>query len=370
MRLTVRCALGLVLALALACAARAPAPGLAARIRYYSQRVEDHPRLYPAHALLGEAYLERARATHDPGDVALARAAFERSMAIQSSYEALAGLAALAGFAHRFEDALAWGRQAADANREDPRIRALLVEALLGLGRDGEARALLPADGVAPDDFYTAAALGAWRKANDRREEAAEAFAAAARLAQKEGATPPAVWARVSEAGVWLDAGDLERARPLLAAVRRDAPGDRFLREHEAELAEQEGRLAEALALYGEQIASGAGPDAHRAAAALARRLGRQAEARRHFAAAERAYRRVLEAGEVYSLEPLARLYLDAGVKGDEARELARRNLELKRDRSAVELAEALAVAAPRMERSALQRSGPEPDQEEIEERP
>lgn len=347
MRLIVRFAPWLAMALALACASRAPAPDMEARIRYYSQRVGDNPRLYPVHALLGEAYLGRARATHDPGDVARARAAFERSMAIQPSYEALAGLTALSGFLHRFEDALSWGRQAADANREEPRVRALLVEALLGLGRDDEARALLPDDGVAPDDFYTAAALGAWMKANGRREEAAQAFAAAARLASKEGVEPLAIWARVSEAGVWLDAGDLARARPLLAAVRRDAPEDLFLREHEAELAEQEGRLEEALSLYEEQIESGAGPDAHRAAATLARRLGRPMEARRHFGAAERTYRRILDAGEIYSLESLARLYLDAGVNREEARALAHRNLEFKRDRSAVELARALSVAVP-----------------------
>ncbi len=352
MRLIVHCTLSLAVALALACATRAPVPDTAvpdtaARIRYYSQRVEDNPRLYPAHALLGEAYLERARATHDPGDVARARAAFERSMAIQPSYEALAGLTALAGFVHRFEDSLSWGRQAADANREDTRTRALLVEALLGLGRDDEARALLPGDGVAPADFYTAAALGAWMKAHGRLEEAAEAFAAAARFAAQQGAQPFVVWARVSEAGVWLDAGDLARARPLLAAVRHDAPADRFLREHEAELAEHEGRLEEALSLYEKQIEGGADPEAHRAAASLARRLGRTAEARRHFEAAERAYRRILDAGEIYSLESLAHLYLDAGVNQEEAQALARRNLEFKRDRSAIELAQALSVEIP-----------------------
>ncbi|HEX6899288.1 MAG TPA: hypothetical protein VF789_06220 [Thermoanaerobaculia bacterium] len=353
MRRIAHCTLSLAVALSLACATRAPspktAPDTAARIRYYSQRVEDNPRLYPAHALLGEAYLERARATHDPGDVARARAAFERSMAIQPSYEALAGLTALSGFVHRFEDSLSWGRQAADANREDPRIRALLVEALLGLGRDDEARALLPGDGVAPADFYTAAALGAWMKAHGRLEEAAEAFAAAARFAAEQGAgaRPFVVWARVSEAGVWLDAGDLARARPLLAAVRRDAPADRFLREHEAELAEHEGRLEEALSLYEEQLESGDDPEAHRAAAGLARRLGRTAEARRHFEAAERVYRRILDGGEIYSLESLAHLYLDAGVNHEEAKALARRNLEFKRDRSAIELARELSVEVP-----------------------
>jgi tetratricopeptide (TPR) repeat protein len=351
MRLISRLLLALGLVLALACASGAPATDPDARIRYYSKRIKEDPRLYPAHALLGEAYLSRARATHDPNDMALARAAFERSMAIQPNYEALAGLAALSGFGHRFEDALSWGRQAADANREDPRIQALLVEALLGLGRDGEARALLPADGAAQAnlDFYTAAALGAWMKANGRLEEAAKAFEAAARFASQpqQKAAELAVWARVSEAGVWLDAGDLERARPLLEAVRRDAPEDRFLREHEAELAAQEGRLAEALAIYEELLKSGSDPEAHRAAASVARRLGRTEDARRHFEAAERFYRRILDDGEIYSLESLARLYLDAGVNLEEAKELARRNLEFKRDRSALELAQTLSVPVP-----------------------
>lgn len=317
------------------------------RIRYYSKRIEEDPRLYPAHALLGEAYLAQARITHDPGDVARARAAFEKSMAIQPNGESLAGLAALYGFSHRFEESLSWGRQAADANREDPHVRALLVEALLGLGRDEEARALLPADGVAPKDFYTASALGAWMKANGRLEEAAKAFQAAAQFAAQQNVKPFVVWGRVSEAGVWLDTGDLARARPLLEAVHRDAPKDRFLREHEAELAQKEGRLAESLSIYEELIRSGGSPEAHRAAASLARQLGRTEEARRHFEAAERFYRHILDAGEIYSLESLARLYLDAGVNLEEAKALARRNLEFKKDRSAIKLARDLSVPVP-----------------------
>lgn len=339
-------ALGLVLAFA--CASGAPkAPDPDARIRYYSKRVKEDPRLYPAYALLGEAYLSRARVSHDPGDLAHARAAFDRSMEIQPNGESLTGLAALTGFGHRFEESLSWGRQAADANREDPHVRALLGEALLGLGRDDEARALLPADGAEPKDFYTAAALGAWMKANGRLTEAASAFQAAARFAAQQKAEKFVVWARVNEAGVWLDSGDLARARPLLEAVRRDAPKDAFLREHEAELAEKEGRLEDALAIYEEQIKSGGNPEAQRFAASLARRLGRTEEARRHFEAAESFYRRILDAGGIYSLESLARLYLDAGVNLEEAKELARRNLEFKRDRSAVGLAQALSVPVP-----------------------
>ena len=39
--------------------------GVDARIRFCLEKVSNHPRLYPAYAQLAEAYLEKARDTHD-----------------------------------------------------------------------------------------------------------------------------------------------------------------------------------------------------------------------------------------------------------------------------------------------------------------
>src|SRR5690349_15249845 len=59
------------------------------RIAYYERRSADSPELYPVLARLGEAYLERARRSHDPADLAKARDALRRSLAVQESHEAL-----------------------------------------------------------------------------------------------------------------------------------------------------------------------------------------------------------------------------------------------------------------------------------------
>jgi hypothetical protein len=85
-------AVGLLLAAESAgCAARlrSDAPGAEERIRYYSARVREHPRLYPAHAQLGSAYLDQARETLDPASLARARTALARSLEIQESFAAL-----------------------------------------------------------------------------------------------------------------------------------------------------------------------------------------------------------------------------------------------------------------------------------------
>jgi hypothetical protein len=70
--------------------------------------------------------------------------------------------------------------------------------------------------------------------------------------------------------------------------------------------------------------------------------LGRESDADRHFSAAQAAFRLALDAGEVYTLEALARLYLAADVRLAEALELARRNLDYKRDAAARNLVLAL----------------------------
>jgi tetratricopeptide (TPR) repeat protein len=139
----------------------------------------------------------------------------------------------------------------------------------------------------------------------------------------------------VSAAGVWIDAGRPEKARPLLESAARANVVDPFLRLRQAELQEAEGHPEAALAVYEAILSAGEDPEIHRRASTLADRLGRRDEARRHFEAADAAYLKATEAGEVFTLEALASLYNDAKVHPDRALELARRNLEFKRDRRA-----------------------------------
>lgn len=322
-------------ALLAGCASARPSADPTRQIRYYQRRVEEHPRLYPAWVALGAAHLERARRTHDPSDLAAARDAADRALAIQPNLEAYRLRAAAAGFAHRFEEALSWADRAAEAAPEDAGITALRVEAYVGLGRDEEARRLLPEDGRPLRQFHTAAALGQWFAAEGRPDRAEAAFEEAARLARAAGVPELEAWSEVRSAGVWLDSGQPGPARAHLARAAQIAPDDYQLAVHRAELDAAEGRDAEALRRFERLLRDRDDPELHRRAFLVSRRLGRKADARRHFEAAEALDRRVLDAGEIYTLEALARLYCDAGVHLEEARRLAEENLRYKRDRSA-----------------------------------
>ena len=316
------------------------------RIRYYSQRVADRPRLYPAYALLAEAYLDKARETGDAKPLAKARAALDRSLEIQANFEAYKTHAAVANYSHRFEDALRWARLAAEALPSDTSITAMMVEAHLALGRSDDAGELLSKVDQPSPDFHLSAARGHWLISQKRYDEAVASFLQAAKVAESLGAKDHAVWAQASAAGVYLDSEQADKARPILAAAAKTNASHRFLREHFAELAEADGRPEAALEIYEDLLKQQANAELHGRACRLASAAGKTARAREHFERAERMLLRAIEAGEVYSLDALANLYCEAGVNLDRAVALARRNLQFKRDAAAQEvLARALEKA-------------------------
>jgi tetratricopeptide (TPR) repeat protein len=323
------------------CESRAPSRFDAA-IAFHERKLRDDPGLYPVRAELAEVLLDRARVTHDPQDVQRARAELERSIAIQPSFHAFKVMAALCNFTHRFEDALGWAERAREAYPEDTGVTAQRVEALLGLGRAEEAAALLAGLPKKESDFYLTAAEARIHSAGGDVEGSAECFLRAAEIARGEGATSLVLWANVSAAAAYIDAGRAAEAKPYLEAAAGVDPDDPLLRIHQAELMAAQGRERDAVGVYESLLKRYQDPVLHAAASGLERRLGNAGAARRHFQAAEAGYRRVLDAGEVYALESLARLYLEAETNLEEAKALAERNLQFKHDADANELLDAI----------------------------
>jgi len=303
------------------------------------EKVRRTPRLYPAWAELGEAWLERARVSRDPSAVASARAAFERSQEIQPNFVALRGLTALANFRHHFEEALEWAPRAEAAFPEDTSVLAMRIEALVSLGRVAEAETWFERHPPAADDFHARAARARTWAALGRLQEASDEFCAAGELARAR-APRLTQWARVRAAALWIDRGDPARARALLDAEPPSDPEDIDLVVHRAEIVEAEGDPERALALYEGILERAPDPMVHSAAARIAHQLGRSSDERRHFEAAEQVFARIGEAGEVYALGAWARLL--AGTDRDlrHALELAERNalvLRIPESRALVE---------------------------------
>jgi predicted Zn-dependent protease len=314
------------------------------RISYYQDRVRSEPRLYPGYALLGAAYLDKARCAHDPVWLARSREVLARSMEIQPNFDAMKTTAAVCNFSHRFEDALRWIDRAAGAMPEDTSLVAMRVEALLALGRVVEAQNAVTASELA-DDFYVAAARGQVAIAMGRLDDARVAFFDSAEAARAQKANQLQAWALVMAAGTLIDSGRAANAKRLLASARTLDPDSVDLAIHDAEVLEANGKPESALAKYADLANDSGDPGLHAKSFALAKKLSRRTDAAAHFKAAESGFQKAIDAAEVYTLEAMAMLYLEAGESIERARLLAEENYKYKQDRSAVELIERINAA-------------------------
>lgn len=305
---------------------------LDSRINHYQSRVRRFPNLYPAHTALAIAYLDKARQTHDAVWVQRARAAAAESLAIQPNLSGFQAMAAISNFSHRFEEAVEWSNKAAQTAPGDTSVMATLVESNIALGRVQEAERFCAQAAGSTDDFYRLVANARVAVAKREVDQASQTYIRAANVAGRQAANDFSAWALVMAAGVLIDAGRPAEARPLLDRAGKIDSSNFMLALHRAELDEAEGQWSEALRLYARLADRNGDPAVHARAFEVARKLGREESARRHFAAAERGYQKVLDAGEVYTLAALARLYLEADVHLDRALELSRRCLEHQRD--------------------------------------
>ncbi len=305
------------------------------RLAFYEAKLAASPRHYPSLALLATAELDKAKETGEPSWLGRARRHVARSMELQPNFQAMKAGAAIASYSHHFAEALDLARAARQVYPPDTSVAALEVEALLGLGQDAAAAAALA--GLEADDFHASFARGLVAAAAARFAEAAAHYERAAAHAASAQVPELERFALVSAAGALLDGGDGAAARPYLerAAAIGDAGGDLRLAVHRAEALELGGEPAAALAAFEALLARRDDAELHRQAARLARQLGDAPGAARHVTAARARYQRGLDAGEIYPLEGYSLLLSEAGLEPALALELARKNLEHKRDASA-----------------------------------
>lgn len=111
-----------------------------AEILRLTAAVTADPADEPSQVALGFALLQRIRETADPSLYAPAEAAFDAARAIApDDAEAYVGMGGLQLGKHQFADALVTGRKAAALSPTLPSARAVVVDALVELGRYDEA---------------------------------------------------------------------------------------------------------------------------------------------------------------------------------------------------------------------------------------
>lgn len=208
----------------------------------------EHPDDARSWAVLGRSYLDRARASGDSAYHAKAQGAFERSLKLTANPDALLGMGVLANARHDFIAALAWGRKTLAADSFRSGAHGVLTDALVELGRYGEAqRALDKMLAMRPDvaSFTRAAHLLSLR---GRHAEAEHALTRAI-----GAATDPAdlAFCHYQRGELRWNLGDLDGAGREFALARENPLGQAGL----ARVLAARGRTAEALDAYAAAIA-------------------------------------------------------------------------------------------------------------------
>ncbi|WP_217545433.1 tetratricopeptide repeat protein [Streptomyces sp. GbtcB6] len=275
-------------------------PDLTKLIGAREARVRAQPKDAKAWAVLGAAYVERARLTADTGDYPRAERALQTSLkaAGKNNTEALSGLAGLAVARRDFPQAKQFGEEALKAAPKRWSAYPVLIDAYNGVGDYKAARSALDKlmalkVGADVKPAVKARASAVYRDRGWREDAVAQVTDAAA-----AARTPAEQAAYLCQAGqlAW-ERGDREDAlRHFTAAVRLD-PEQSAARAGQGRVLAALGRTQEALTAYQGALAHRPTPQVALELAELYESLGMGRQAESQYGLLRTQVRRELEAG-------------------------------------------------------------------------
>jgi tetratricopeptide (TPR) repeat protein len=254
-----------------------------ATVRRLEERVGESETDQRSLALLGLAYLQRARETADASFYARADSALRRARALDGDDPvAVSGLASLAASRHQFRASLRLARRTVALAPDTARGYGLLGDALLELGRYDEAfRAfdrqveLKPTLGGYARVAYARELLGRPREAIAAMQLALDAAG---------GLREPTAWTLVELGKLHFGLGELGEARRSFRLALGRFPGYPGALEGLARVEAARGSLARAIALQGRAVTAVPLPHLVGGLGDLLALAGRTGEARRQFA--------------------------------------------------------------------------------------
>jgi tetratricopeptide (TPR) repeat protein len=232
-----------------------PETVLDARIRTLQEtlRGDDERARGPAATMLGQAYLQKARETGDPGYYPKAETLFQQALVGDGDdVDAMVGLGTLALARHEFATALDWGERARALAPYHAAAYGVIGDAEVELGRYDEAIETVQAMVDLRPDLSSYARVSYLRELMGDREGALVAMEQA--VTAGSGYAENVAWVRVQLGNLRFDGGDVTGAATEYAAALAALPSYAPALAGHGRVAAAAGDLDRAAELYAQAV--------------------------------------------------------------------------------------------------------------------
>src|SRR5215831_15461660 len=309
------------------------------QIAYYQQLIKRNPRNGRAFYGLGDALIRKARETGDPNYFNRAEEALRKSLEIApQNAGATRHLAYVFYSRHEFEPAALYARKAIEIEADDGDSYGILGDALLEVGKYDEARDTYQKMMQLEDSLYSRSRLAGLKSIHgDSMGSIAELEKAIAAGKATQQPAESVAWAQWQLGTDFLSLGDLAKAEAYYRQSLQSYPNYYRAQAGMAQVRGAQKRYDEAIDHYQKAIAVLPMPDYVAALGDLYGKIGKPAQARQQYELVEYIGRLNAINQVLYNRE-LAYFYADHDMKLAESLELAKRELDYRKDIYAYDL--------------------------------
>jgi len=302
-------------------------------IRLQQQRLRRNPYDAASYHRLGDAYIQKARETGDMSYFNLAERALKKSIEIApANAGAVRHLAFVYSSRHDFEQAVTQAARALELDPADSDASGVLGDALLELGKYADAEAAYARMTAAKRDLASYSRRSGLKNLRGDADGSMADLGRAIDAGLADGQPRESVaWAQWQLGAEHFAVGDLTAAEARYLEALETYPGYYRALAGLGQVRAAQQRYPEAVDLYRKALGVIPLPDYAAALGDLYAKLGRVAEAKQQYELVEYIGRLSALNRVLYNRE-LVYFYADHGIKPAEALELARREIEVRKD--------------------------------------